>query len=126
MQSINKKNVISNTLVIKKSTFTSFIYEIHNKQELEKFLTDFSDAKATHNCYAYKFIDQQEYGGMNDDGEPKNTAGKPIFNVIEKSQINNVCILVVRKYGGLKLGAGPLTRAYVKAASEVAKKFKMM
>ncbi|PPE04841.1 hypothetical protein EELLY_v1c05220 [Entomoplasma ellychniae] len=126
MQSINKKNVISNTLVIKKSTFTSFIYEIHNKQELEKFLTDFSDSKAAHNCYAYKFIDQQEHGGMNDDGEPKNTAGKPIFNVIEKSQINNVCILVVRKYGGLKLGAGPLTRAYVKAASEVVKKFKMM
>lgn len=125
MKTLNNENIISNKLVIKKSEFTTYIKNVYSKKELEDFLLSFSNKKVTHNCYAYKFFDQQLYGGMSDDGEPKNTAGKPIYNVIEKSKINNVCILVIRKFGGVKLGAGLLTRAYVKSASEIVKKFNL-
>jgi putative IMPACT (imprinted ancient) family translation regulator len=69
--------------------------------------------------YVYKYGNTAK---INEDKEPKGTAGTPIFNVIEKSNINNILIIVVRYFGGIKLGAGGLFRAYSKSASEIIKK----
>lgn len=76
--------------------------------------------KSTHICYAYSlkspFLEKAV-----DDGEPSSTAGKPILSVIQKKKLSNVCVFVVRYFGGIKLGAGGLVRAYTKVASEVLK-----
>ena len=74
--------------------------------------------KARHIPYAYKCSNT---ASKSDDKEPSNTAGTPIFNIIEKNNLNNVFIAVVRYFGGTKLGAGGLTRAYLNATKEVLK-----
>jgi uncharacterized YigZ family protein len=71
--------------------------------------------KATHYCYAY-ILDDIKYA--NDDGEPSGTAGPPILNVLEKNKLTNILCIVVRYYGGIKLGAGGLIRAYGKSVRE--------
>ncbi len=79
--------------------------------------------KSRHVCYAYQSkIDGVEYKKYNDDGEPKGTAGVPILSVIEKSGYNDILIIVVRYFGGKKLGASKLLRTYRKAANEAVKK----
>ena len=75
--------------------------------------------KATHICYAYKITNGAEIVKFSDDGEPSGTAGRPILGVIEKRGKTNVIVAVVRYFGGVKLGAGGLVRAYTKTASEV-------
>lgn len=73
--------------------------------------------KATHVVYAYSFS-QPFNEKCCDDGEPKSTAGAPILSVIQKKKLSNVAVIVVRYFGGIKLGAGGLVRAYTKSASE--------
>lgn len=73
-------------------------------------------ADATHNCYAFVASDGSRYS---DDGEPQGTAGMPIREVIIKSKLSDVCVVVTRYFGGIKLGAGGLIRAYSNAASQV-------
>ena len=75
--------------------------------------------KATHITYAYSINGKEK---AFDDGEPNHTAGLPILNIIHLKKMNNVLIVVIRYFGGVKLGAGPLTRAYAKSASEIVKK----
>ncbi|WP_051418471.1 IMPACT family protein [Mesoplasma seiffertii] len=113
------KNLFQNSFEIKKSKFITIATQINSKTELADFLEKYSDPDARHNCYAYKIGVTQQQGGFNDDGEPTGTAGKPIFNVIEKMQLTNIVVLVIRHFGGIKLGAGPLTRAYTTSASEL-------
>ena len=72
--------------------------------------------KATHVCYAYSFQNPFDEKCC-DDGEPKGTAGSPILSVIQKKKLTGVGIIVVRYFGGIKLGAGGLVRAYTKSAS---------
>ncbi|UWD35162.1 YigZ family protein [Mycoplasma cottewii] len=120
MKTIDSK-VYTNQIIIKNSKFITIMKKVSSKQELESFLNTYSQLDATHNCYAYRIYDNKVIGGYNDDGEPSSTAGKPIFNVLEKNNLFNVVILVIRYYGGIKLGAGPLTRAYSNCASEVVK-----
>ena len=74
-----------------------------------RFFAANSDPEATHNCWAYKI--GQEYR-FNDDGEPGGTAGRPILQAIEGQGMDRVAVLVVRWFGGVKLGAGGLVRAY--------------
>ena len=74
-----------------------------------RFFAERSDPEATHNCWAYRI--GQEYR-FNDDGEPGGTAGRPILQAIEGQDMDRVAVLVVRWYGGIKLGAGGLVRAY--------------
>ena len=78
----------------------------------------FVNIKAWHIPYAYKIDNVVR---KSDDKEPSNTAGTPIYNLIEKNNLNHVFIAVVRYFGGIKLGAGGLTRAYLNAAKEVIK-----
>ena len=95
--------------VIKKSTFIAIVANVNSVEEAMDFLSDRSDFDATHNCWAYRL--QQVYR-FNDDGEPSGTAGKPILNAITGQDFDNTVALVIRHYGGIKLGTGGLMRAY--------------
>lgn len=76
--------------------------------------------KARHIVHAYKYGNT---AGKSDDKEPSGTAGLPLYNILEKNNLNNVMIVVVRYFGGIKLGAGPLTRAYNNAGVSALKKW---
>ena len=108
------------TLEIKKSKFIALYYEIDNVLEVKPLLENLKKEhkKAKHFPYAYK-IDQNIK--KSDDKEPSNTAGLPILNIIDKNNLNHVLIIVIRYFGGIKLGAGGLTRAYSNSAREVIK-----
>lgn len=108
------------TLEIKKSKFIAVYYEINTKEEALEILEMLKKEhkKARHIPYAYKIDNVVR---KSDDKEPSNTAGTPIYNLIEKNNLNHVFIAVVRYFGGIKLGAGGLTRAYLNAAKEVIK-----
>ncbi len=106
----------------KKSRFIAYVIKLDSKEEFNNYLQWLwkEHKKASHICYAYKFFDKQSQMlcvKAYDDGEPKGTAGYPILNsLIEKNNLNDIAILVVRYFGGKKLGAGPLLSAYLKAA----------
>ncbi|MCF6318682.1 MAG: IMPACT family protein [Proteobacteria bacterium] len=95
--------------VIKKSTFISIVAPVVSVNEAKTFLLKYSQADVTHNCWAYKTGQVYRF---NDDGEPSGTAGKPILNAIQGQGFDNTVALVIRHYGGIKLGTGGLMRAY--------------
>lgn len=100
-----------NTIVINKSKFICCLFIINSVDEVYEHLNSIRDKyeDATHYCYAY-IIDN--YKKCSDDKEPSGTAGLPILNVLEKNELTNVLCIVVRYFGGIKLGAGGLVRAY--------------
>lgn len=106
-------------LIINKSKFLSCAFNVQNKAEIVEILNDYKQkfSDATHICYAYSFYENNVLlEKFSDDNEPNSTAGKPILNVIKKNELNNILIIVVRYFGGIKLGAGGLVRAYTKSA----------
>ena len=109
------------TLEIKKSKFIGLYYEVNSKEEVEEILTNLKaeHKKARHIPYSYKI---GPLAKKSDDKEPANTAGSPIYNLIEQKGLDNCLIVVIRYFGGVKLGAGPLTRAYKTAALEAINK----
>ena len=109
------------TLEIKKSKFIAYDYQVNDTLEIPKILDSLKKEhkKAKHFPYAYKIQNQVK---KSDDKEPSNTAGLPIYNIIEKNNLDNTLIVVVRYFGGIKLGAGGLFRAYSNSAAEVIKK----
>lgn len=110
---------VENEIVIKNSKFITLLIKLDSsniKFILEKIKNKYP--KATHYCYAYIFNDVKRFS---DDGEPSGTAGMPILNVIEKENINNILCVVIRYFGGIKLGAGGLVRAYTKSVTEALK-----
>lgn len=113
--------MITNDFEVKKSKFITFLYNIDDENDVSNIIKSIKNnhKKARHVVYVYKIDNTAK---INDDGEPKGTAGMPIFNVIEKNNLNNVLIVVVRYFGGIKLGASGLFRAYSKSASEIVKK----
>ncbi len=110
----------SYTLEIKKSKFMAFYYEINSLEEVNFILDNLKKEhkKARHLPYAYKIQNQVK---KSDDKEPNGTAGMPILNIINYNNLDNVLIVIVRYFGGIKLGAGGLLRAYSNAAKEVVK-----
>lgn len=110
------KETIENTLIIKNSRFITFIYNINDINDIDKYLKLVKDKykDATHYCYAYILPNNIK---CSDDGEPGGTAGKPILDVLTKHNLNFVLAIVVRYFGGIKLGAGGLIRAYSKCIS---------
>lgn len=106
------------TLEIKKSKFIGLMYKIENEEEAKKILEDLraEHKKARHLPYAYKV---NKTARKSDDKEPANTAGTPIYNILERKNLDNTLIVVIRYFGGIKLGAGPLLRAYSSAANKV-------
>lgn len=105
---------------IKKSQFICNIARTETKEEAEAFITQIKKehSSATHNCYAYVLGMDNEVMKQNDNGEPSGTAGAPILNVLEQLELRNVTAVVTRYFGGIKLGAGGLIRAYSNATSK--------
>ena len=106
------------TLEVKRSKFIAYFYHIQAKEEIKVILGQLKKEhkKARHIPYAY-FLDTT--AGKSDDKEPSNTAGTPIFYVLENSCYRNHAIFVVRYFGGIKLGAGGLMHSYRLAAKQV-------
>lgn len=100
--------------IIKKSRFIANTYHVETEEEVNEILKEINKLhyKATHNCYAYVLGEKQQIQKFNDDGEPAGTAGKPILEVILNHELTNTLVVVTRYFGGIKLGAGGLIRAY--------------
>ena len=110
------KLIKSCELEVKKSKFIGYYFEIDDISEVDFILKNLSTEhkKARHIPYAYKIDNVMK---KSDDKEPNGTAGGPILNIITLKNLNNILLVVVRYFGGVKLGAGPLTRSYAKAAN---------
>lgn len=108
----------TNTIEIKKSKFVAYLYDIDEISEIKEILKSikYEHKKAKHIVYAYKF---GSTAGKSDDKEPSGTAGTPLYNLLEMNNINNKLLIVVRYFGGVKLGTGPLLRAYKNAGVSV-------
>ncbi len=114
-----KENVIYK-FEIKKSIFISCLYKINSVSDVEDILRNIKDRykDATHYCYAYIVNDNKK---SSDDGEPGGTAGAPIMEILNKNDLNNILCVVIRYFGGIKLGAGGLVRNYAKSARDALK-----
>ena len=99
---------------IKKSRFICHAKRIYSEEEARVFIAAIKKEhyKATHNCSAFIVGEKSEIKRTSDDGEPSGTAGVPMLGVMENHQVTNVCFVVTRYFGGIKLGAGGLIRAY--------------
>lgn len=119
MKSIINKEIYE--ITIKNSKFIGVIIPIESlddvKDNINKLKEEYKNA--THYCYAFKLINDK---GFSDDGEPNKTAGIPILNVIEGNDLVNVLVVVIRYFGGIKLGPGGLIRAYSSTCKEVINK----
>lgn len=117
---ITLKLLNTSEIEIKKSKFLGFFYEIDNIEEIKNILSDIrkEHKKARHIVYAYKF---NNTAGKSDDKEPSGTAGLPLYNLLEMHNLNNILLIVVRYFGGTKLGVGPLMRAYKEAGNKTIK-----
>lgn len=108
-----KENIkIENT--IKKSKFISILKKINSEEEAKNFINEYKKKyyDATHVCSAFVFGEKNQILRSNDDEEPSGTAGKPMLEILIKNNIKNVCAIVIRYFGGIKLGTGGLVRAY--------------
>ncbi len=112
------KLINSNEIIIKKSRFLGFYYEIENSKEADIILESLKKAhkKARHFPFAYKVNGTAR---KSDDKEPSGTAGMPIYTVLERKKQENILVVVIRYFGGIKLGAGGLFRAYMECANKV-------
>lgn len=121
MKIITKEYI--NEIIINKSQFITYLAPVNSTEEAKKYLNQLriSYPDATHHCSAYIVGLGGEFGSYNDDGEPSGTAGMPIFDVLRKNDLTNCICVVIRYFGGIKLGAGGLVRAYSKSASETLK-----
>lgn len=110
-------------LEIKKSRFIAWAKKVGDRTEAMAFLAKAREAypDARHHCWAYQVGNPRSptNAGMSDDGEPSGTAGKPILNVLQHKGIGDVMVVVIRYFGGIKLGAGGLVRAYSGACEKV-------
>lgn len=111
-----------NTLtIIERSKFISYLFPCESKTQANEILENLRKKHydATHVCYAYIIREDIDIYKSSDDGEPSQTAGAPILNVLKRNELTNVLCVVVRYFGGIKLGAGGLTRAYSSSAISV-------
>jgi len=114
------KDNVENTIIVKNSKFITKLFKINNIDEIHSILDSIKDKykDSTHICYAY-IINCKEK--CFDDGEPNSTAGLPILNVLKKNNLNNILAIVIRYFGGTKLGSGGLVRAYSNSIIEALK-----
>ena len=117
MKTVEKETVIE--FEEKKSKFIGYIKPVSTVEEAEKFIGSIKEMhpNATHNVPLYRVVENgQEYFKYNDDGEPANTAGKPMAEILNILDVYNMAIVATRYFGGIKLGAGGLIRNYAKTA----------
>lgn len=114
MKSINQN--VESIYLIQKSKFITKMIKVHSNNEIEPILNKLKIQypNATHYCYAYIIDNIKRFS---DDGEPSGTAGFPILNVLDNNQLNYILCVVIRYFGGIKLGAGGLVRAYTKSVT---------
>ena len=110
-------------LEIRKSIFIAHLVPVSSEEEALGALSDFRKQykDATHNCYAWRIGTARVLEKSGDDGEPQGTAGHPMLHVLQMQELTNVLAVVTRYFGGIKLGAGGLTRAYSSSLSEAVK-----
>ncbi|WP_307472741.1 YigZ family protein [Cytobacillus purgationiresistens] len=105
---------------IQRSRFIAYVSRAETEEEAQAFIQKMKKQNwdATHNCSAYLIGENDHIQKANDDGEPSGTAGVPILEVLKKKQLKDTVVVITRYFGGIKLGAGGLIRAYGKATSE--------
>lgn len=115
---------VEDEIVIKNSRFICLLYRIDKLEDVKAFImaTKEKYKEATHYCYAYILGDKKK---ADDDGEPSGTAGIPLLKVIDSNNMENILVVVVRYFGGIKLGAAGLIRAYSKCLAKTIKKAKL-
>ena len=115
----------TNELIIKNSKFITVLKQINDNTDVNSIIDNIKKEypKATHYCYGYITENKKK---SSDDGEPGGTAGTPILNVLEKEDIVNILVIVIRYFGGIKLGAGGLVRAYSKSVKEALSNTKLI
>lgn len=107
-------------IIIQKSRFICHVQRVKTEEEAQNFIQDIKKMhwNATHNCSAYLVGERDQFQKANDDGEPSGTAGVPMLEVLKKRGLKDTVVVVTRYFGGIKLGAGGLVRAYSKSTSE--------
>lgn len=118
---VNKSG--STQIIIQKSRFIGYTKRVENEEAAQKFIDEIKKKHydATHNCSAYIIGDHDQIQKANDDGEPSGTAGIPMLEVLKKQGLKDTAVVVTRYFGGIKLGAGGLIRAYGSTTSEAIK-----
>lgn len=109
------ESTATHEMIVKKSRFIARASRADSPEAASAFLACVRESDATHNCWAYKITSQYRFS---DDGEPGGTAGRPILAAIEGQGLDHVVVVVTRYFGGIKLGAGGLVRAYGGTAAE--------
>ncbi|MGX7106211.1 YigZ family protein [Hutsoniella sourekii] len=118
------KEPLMDEIEIKKSRFITYLIPIHSEEEFQHHLKQIRKEhyKATHHCQAFILEEDASVQRAHDDGEPSGTAGVPMLEVLKQNDLTFIMAVVVRYFGGVKLGAGGLIRAYSSAVSEALKK----
>jgi len=122
-KSIAKNSV--GEIIEKKSKFIAHLYYVESIEEAEEYIKDIKKKyhDARHNCVAYRVVESgQIIEKSSDDGEPSGTAGGPMLNILQKSNLCNVVVIVTRYFGGILLGTGGLVRAYSDATQKAIEK----
>ena len=114
------KNNSINEIIIKNSKFISLLYKVYSQEDIKNYLKEvkYLYPNATHYCYAYILNNEKR---SSDDGEPSGTAGTPILNILESNNLNYILAVVIRYFGGIKLGSSGLIRAYSRSIKEALK-----
>lgn len=120
------KEKTSHQIEINKSVFIALFFPLESQDEIDLFINQVKHdyPKANHYCTASIFGETGEHQTAHDDGEPSRTAGIPILEVLKHHDVTNILCVVVRFFGGVKLGSGGLVRAYTKAAADLMKETK--
>lgn len=115
-----KDNISEGFYSEKRSKFLAFAFHVTTEEEIKEIVSEYRKKyyDARHVCWAYMLGAQRTYFRANDDGEPSSTAGKPILGQINKNELTDILIIVVRYYGGVNLGTSGLIVAYRTAAAE--------
>lgn len=115
-------------IVIEKSRFISYVQRAESEEEANAFVERIKKKhwNATHNCSAYLIGENDQIQKANDDGEPSGTAGVPMLETLKKKALKDVVVVVTRYFGGIKLGAGGLVRAYTQSVTEGLKAAKII
>jgi len=117
------KQAGSHEIIIQKSRFIGYVERVNTENEANEFIQKIKKQhyNATHNCSAYIIGDHDQIQKANDDGEPSGTAGIPMLEVLKRLNLKNTAVVVTRYFGGIKLGAGGLIRAYSSTTSKTIK-----
>ena len=121
MNIVKNPNILTSQTIIKKSKFICLLKTVDTEAAARDFLTTHQDLSATHNCYVYIIGKNKDIIRKDNDGEPANTASKPMLEVLNHHNLTNIVCLTIRYFGGIKLGAGALIRAYAHSVSETLK-----